>query len=559
MVVDLASHAEHDAENAGCAAALASALGVPEGDIVAGLEAFVPAPLRIEVHTSPTGITLINDSYSADPGSMRSALQTLRRLSDGRRSIAVLGAMRDLGEESESRHRQVGREVAELGVDLLVAVGERARPIATEALAAGIPAQAVLSAPDNSSCAELLDRHLKSGDVVLVKASRPLQLERTAHHLLESLSPTRLYIDLGVIAENVRRVRAWIGSDVALFAVVKSFGYGSDAIRVSELLEQQKVAYLMVAYPDEGAQLRRRGINTPILVSNVLPGEVDKVARHRLSAVVYSNELLQALSDVAVAHDMTIPIHIKLDTGMGRFGLLRPELRSFAERCISRPGIELEGLMSHLSVADESDEDDYSREQIASFESAVEELRRASLLPRYAHLANSAGLLRFKEAHFNAVRLGLGLYGCLERLTGPQGSPELSPAISLHSRLVGIRELEKGNSVGYGRTFRTTRQTRIGLVALGYNDGLPRSLSNKGDLWIRGQRVPIVGRISMDVTAIDLTDVPEASVGDDVVVFNDGQHGEPTVLDVAQWAGTIPYEILCRVSPRVRRIARLAD
>jgi alanine racemase len=244
---------------------------------------------------------------------------------------------------------------------------------------------------------------------------------------------------------------------------------------------------------------------------------------------------------------------------MGRFGLFEPQLLPFVDRLRRSPGLVVEGLMSHLSVAEDAAQDDYTLEQISLFESAAERLRRDGLEPRYLHLANSAGLLRFPQAHFNAVRLGLGLYGCLETSPGPAGSPDLSPAISLHSRLVGIRVLAEGRSVGYGRTFHTRRETRLGLVALGYNDGLPWSLSNSGELWIRDRRAPIVGRISMDVTAIDLTEVPEAQVGDDVIVFNDGAAGEPTVPEVARLSGTIPYEILCRISQRVRRIVRLAD
>lgn len=554
------SFAAHDVGNAALAAALAVRLGVGAGPIGEGLASYSPSPQRIEVHTSTTGsnITLINDSYSADPLSMDSALATLRRLAVGRRALAVLGGMADLGEESAARHRDVGERVARDGVTLLVTVGRGADEIAAGARSAGMAPEAVLSASDAADAARALEPHLEPDDVVLVKASRPNRLEHTAQDILEAMSPTRAYIDLEAIADNVRRLRAWMGSEVSLMAVVKSFGYGSDAVRVSELLQDQGADYLCVAYPDEGVLLRRRGISLPILVTSVVPSEADKVAKYGLSAVCFSDELADGLVLAAERHGRIINVHLKVDTGMGRFGLPPEHIPDFARRLDAAGGLRLEGVMSHLSVADDPAQDEYTRAQIDRFRSVVDQLTAMGLTPPYVHIANSAGLWRFPEAHFNAVRLGLGLYGALDCGSPALDAPELTPAISLHSRLVGIREIASGQSVGYGRTYTTGRATRIGLVGLGYNDGLPWSASNKAMLWVNQRRVPIVGNVCMDVTMVDLSDVPEARVGDDVIIYSGGDRGEPTVTELAAWAGTIPYEILCRIAPRVRRIVRLA-
>lgn len=557
--IRLQSYAEHDAGNAACAAALGRIVGVSDDRIKDGLESFQPEPMRIEVHTSESGITLINDSYSSDPLSSASALHTLARLAKGRRSIAVLGSMRELGEASKREHRDIGRQVAELDIDYLITVGEDARAIATGALEAGFPPERIRTSNDNAECAAHLERVTTSDDVVLVKASRPLRLEWTAESLLEAVSPTRVYIDLQAIADNVRRVRDWIGPRVALFAVVKSFGYGSDAVRVSEMLELQGIDYLYVAYPDEGAALRRRGIQTPILVGNILPDETDKLAKWGMSAVAATVGLIDRLNESAIQMGTHIPVHVKVDTGMSRYGLEPDELVDFAELVAERPGLHLEGLMSHMSSSGDRTHDAFSLRQIDLFEQAATQLKAAGVCPKFLHLANSAGLIRFPQAHFSAVRIGLGLYGCLDADRGPVGSPALTPAISLHSRLVNIREIEKGRAVGYMRSFKTKKRTRVGLVALGYNDGLPWTLSNRGMMWIRGSRAPIVGRVCMDVTMVDLTDIPAAQIGDDVVIYGSGEEGEPTVADVAELAGTIPYEILCRLSPRVQRIIRLAD
>ena len=215
--------------------------------------------------------------------------------------------------------------------------------------------------------------------------------------------------------------------------------------------------------------------------------------------------------------------------------------------------------MSHLASADDSEQDAFTAEQIRVFAETVDGLKRDGIEPRFVHLANSAGLWRFPEAHFNAVRLGLGLYGCLDCESTAPDAPQLAPAVSLHSRLIGVRDIQPGRTIGYGRNFKTDKPMRMGLVALGYNDGLPWRLSNTGYLFLRGKRAPIVGNVCMDVTMIDLTDIPAATVGDDVVVYGSGEFGEPTVPEVARWADTIPYEVLCRTSARVRRIVRLVS
>ena len=560
VLIQMSSFAAHDVDNASCASALAISLGSTLAEIRNGLETHEPVPLRIEVHTSTTGsgITLINDSYSADPVSMASALRTLQSLSGPRRSIAILGEMKELGEQSEAEHRRIGELARAAGVAHLIVVGEKAEPILDAARESGLPDDCRHRALSAEEAGTIVKHLMKPNDVILVKASRPLRLENTAHQVLETLSPTRAYIDLGVIAENVRHLRAWMGGGVALMAVVKSFGYGSDPVRVSELLQQLGADYLVVAYPDEGVLLRRSGITLPILVCSVTPAESGKVAAHSLSAVVYTTELLEALNAVGSV-ERPIPVHLKVDSGMGRFGLEPAAAREFAVAVGAHSGVFLEGVMSHLAAADDPSQDDYSAEQIRVFAQTVDELENEGITPRFIHLANSAGLWRFPGAHFNAVRLGLGLYGCLDCESTAPDAPQLAPAISLHSRLIGLRDIKPGQTIGYGRNFKADKPMRIGLVALGYNDGLPWRLSNTGFLFLRGKRAPIVGNVCMDVTMIDLTDIPAATVGDDVVVYGSGDSGEPTVVEVARLADTIPYELLCRISARVRRIARLVS
>ncbi len=553
---------EHEVENAACAIALAihlpPHLRPPLGAVAAGLRHYRPAPMRLEMHTSTSGsgITLLNDSYTADPVSAASALATLSRTARGRRALAVLGGMAELGEASDALHRELGARAVAAGVARLVVVGTNAEAIAAGAEAAGMAPERIARVADVDEAARVLDDELRFGDVVLVKASRPERLERTAEHLLEGMSATRAYIDLEAIAENVRQLRRWTGPGCALLAVVKSFAYGSDAVRVSELLQDLGADYLVVAYADEAVLLRRRGIRMPILVTSLLPGELGKLVEYELSAVVWSTALLRELDLLGRAAGRPIAVHLKVDTGMGRYGVDLAALPELVALARAAEGVRLEGLMSHLAAADEPSQDDFTRGQIAAFREALAVVEASGPLPPLIHLANSSGALRFKDAHFTAVRPGIALYGAVAPVAGEE-APPLQPAVALHSRLTGVRELPQGRSVGYGRTWATERPTRIGLVGLGYNDGLPRAVSNRGAVWVRGTRAPIVGNVCMDVTMVDLSGVPDAIEGDDVVVYGAGELGEPTVLEVAEWADTIPYEILCRVAPRVRRIVRM--
>lgn len=553
---------EHEVENAACAIALAMslppALRPPLGAVAAGLRHYRPAPMRLEMHTSTSGsgVTLLNDSYTADPVSAASALATLARTARGRRSLAVLGGMAELGEASEALHRELGARAVASGVERLIVVGPGAVAIADGAVGAGMPSERVTRVADVDEAARVLDDELRFGDVVLVKASRPERLERTVEHLIEGMSPTRAYIDLGAIAENVRQLRRWIGPGCALLPVVKSFAYGSDAVRVSELLQDLGADYLVVAYADEAVLLRRRGIRMPILVTSVLPGELGKLVEYELSAVVWSPALLRELDVLGRAAGRPIAVHLKVDTGMGRYGVDLAGLPALVALAREAEGVRFEGMMSHLAAADEPSQDDFTRGQIEAFREALALVAASGPLPPLVHLANSSGTLRFRDAHFTAVRPGIALYGAVAPVAG-EAAPALQPAVALHSRLTGVRELPEGRSVGYGRTWATARPTRLGLVGLGYNDGLPRAVSNRGAVWVRGRRAPIVGNVCMDVTMVDLSAVPDAVEGDDVVVYGPGELGEPTVIEVAGWADTIPYEILCRVAPRVRRIVRM--
>lgn len=536
--------------DAALAIACACALGISQESATMGLSRWQPSPGRLEWSSTTRGLVVINDAYTADPESVAAALRFLQQERTAGRAIAVLGGMAQLGKASPRAHREVGALVARLGVDRLIGVGEGGAEIVAAALEAGMEAGSVAMASDAAAASKLLERWAQPGDRVLLKGSRPARLETVAAELLDAVSSTLLHVDIDAIVENYRRLRVAAGG-VSVMPVVKSYGYGVDSVRIAQALERVGASCFCVAFPDEGIALRARGISAAILVQNVLPHEMGKLLRENLSAELGTMATMRELEAAAAAQQTIARVHLKFDTGMGRVGFLPAEAEQVLAFVKQSRSLEVVGLMTHLASADEPARDAETGAQIAAFDSIVARFAAAGIHPRWVHAANTAGAVRFHSARYSGVRAGIGLFGF-----APNASAVgLQRALRLVTRLVSVKELPPHHAVGYGHTYTTgERPQRIAVAALGYNDGYPRSLSNRGWMSIRGERCPVVGRVCMDVTMLDVTHLdPPPSAGDEVVVFGAG-HGEPDLEELADLADTITYELLTRVSPRVRRI-----
>lgn len=546
----------HNVWNAAAAIACADTLGVPVETIRDGLADFELSPMRMEMATTQGGVTLLNDAYSSDPVSAAAALNALVHYAAGQRTIAILGDMLDLGASTESAHSELGALVARLGIDHLVCVGPLARTAGHSAVAHGFPFSRLWEANEQDELNELLSEIVKPGDYVLFKGSRAVGLERAAQSLLESVAPARLYVDLAAIRENVQAIRRRISHDTSVMAVVKSFGYGNDSNRVALTLVRAGVDAFMVAYPDEAIPLRRRGIDVPILVSNVRGSEADKIAKYDLTALVFNTSVLEALESEAARRQSTVPVQVEVDTGMNRLGLEPDDVVEFCDRIASYPHLRFDGLMTHFAAADDPQEDEFTRGQIAAFEHVLADVRSAGHEIRVVHAANTAAAWRFPEARYDMVRIGLGLYGVHPSDEVGQETEGVQPALEFVTEIIAVRTVTDGESVSYGRTWRADGDRRIATIAVGYNDGFPRYMSNGGEVLVRGQRCPVVGNVCMDATMVDVTEVTDATTGDEVVLF--GTRGDQTVTieEIARRGGTINYEILTSVSPRVRRIFR---
>jgi Alr-MurF fusion protein len=538
--------------NSLAAAAAARLLGASKDAVRQGLEGFRPSPMRLEIHTTLTGVTLINDTYNSDPASVKGALDVLAKVGKGRRKIAILSDMLDLGPFSSEEHRVVGKDVARAEVDHLITVGENAALIGRAAAQDGMSPKRIMNTRSYNEAAEELEKIMKYGDVVLFKGSRWFRLERIAKELVGSIGPTRLVVNLDAMAANIKTIRGIVGDNVAIMPVVKSFGYGNDSIRTSKVALEHGVTHLAVAFPDEGATLRENRIDAPILVFNVFPEEVDKIVRYRLAAAVSSWESALALNNGA-AGQRKIPVHIKIDSGMGRSGVWVENAIPFIEQVVCLPNLEVEGVLTHFSSADDPDADDYTLGQINAFESMLRELSRRGHSFRYVHAANTAAVVRFPQSHYNMVRPGLGIYGMYPS-PAVRSLIHLEQVITFCTKIAQIKEHPPGRCISYNRRFTTTRYSLIATLPVGYNDGYPRFQSNRGEVLVRGRRVPVVGTVCMDAMMIDVTDVPEARAGDEVVLI--GRQGNEEILadDIAANGNTINYEIVCKISPRVKRI-----
>ncbi len=546
----------HNVWNAAAAIAAADALGIDPGLAREALASFEVAAMRMEMHTTEAGVTLLNDAYSSDPVSAAAALNALVHYAAGARTVAILGDMLDLGASSDAAHREIGGLVHRLGIDVLVCVGRRARGIGEAAQRRGMSESAVLYVESTTGLDALIDDLVRAGDWVLFKGSRAVGLERAASALLESIAPARLHVDLAQIRENVQAIRRSIGPDSGVMAVVKSFGYGNDSNRVSLALVNAGVEAFCVAYPDEGIPLRRHGIDLPILVTNVRPTEVDKIAKYRLTPLVFDRGLVDALDREAKRRGITIEAHVEIDTGMNRLGIEPDDAVAFCADLAARENLVLDGVMTHFAAADEAAADDFTRQQIARFDAVIADLAAAGLKPRVVHAANTAAAWRFPEARYDLVRVGLGLYGVHPSAEVGDATVGVGPALQFVTEILYVKELTPGETVGYGRTWKADEPRRIATIAVGYNDGFPRFMSNGGEVLVGGIRCPVVGNVCMDVSMVDVTAVPAAAAGDEVVVFGAQGDQRITLEEIAARGHTISYELLTNVSPRVRRVFR---
>ena len=370
--------------------------------------------------------------------------------------------------------------------------------------------------------------------------------------------PTWAEIDLDNLIHNFHVTRSELGSGIAIMPAVKADAYGHGAVECARALEQEGAEWFGVAMPEEGLMLRNAGIARPILcLGGFWQGQEEAIIGNRLTPVLFRVDLLEQLNRAARSAGTVVDYHLKVDTGMRRLGVPNAELGDFLDAAERFENVRLDGVMTHLASADYHEMREFTARQMSLFEAAVEMVCSRGHEPRWIHEANSAGAHAYPRSRGNLVRLGGVLYGLWRDVTDRSIAPlDWRPVMSLHTRIMLLKEVPAGTPMGYGGTFVTSRESHIATIAIGYEDGLPRALSNRGRVIVRDRMAPIVGRVSMDLTLIDVTDVEGAAIGDEAVIIGGEGANQIFAEEVAAEIGTLSYEVTCGISDRVPRVYR---
>lgn len=360
-------------------------------------------------------------------------------------------------------------------------------------------------------------------------------------------------INLDHIKHNIRTVKSILTKKTKILVVVKADGYGHGAIEVSRIAVSCGVDYLGVANCQEAIVLRKAKINIPILVLGIIfPQDVPKIIKYNLTPAIYRLKIAQNLSRLAKKHGQNVKIHVKIDSGMGRMGILPEQAVNFLKKLQKLPYIELEGIYTHLATADEEDSN-YTWEQFKKFKILLKELEKENIYIPLKHISNSAASVKFPVMHLDMVRVGIMTYGlypssyCSQKIN-------LKPAMYFKTKILQIKNLPKGSGISYGKTYITSKDTKVAILPVGYNNGYSRLLSNKGQVIIKGRKVPLVGRVCMDLCMVDVSKIEDLKEEEEVILFGGSSHNSISVDEIAKICYSINYEIVCQVGKSVPRV-----
>lgn len=518
-------------------------LHLQSADIAQRMAQLEPVAMRLEVMQGVRGCTLINDTYNSDVTSLDIALDFMnRRPEQGNKpKTLILSDILQTGLPTTELYTQVADMIERRGIDRLIGVG----PEISAAHALFNVKKVFFPTSDALTESGLLDT--MSNEMVLIKGSRKFGFEQITAALSLRVHETTLDVNLEAIAENLNFYRSFMKPETKITCMVKASAYGAGSVEIAKTLQDRGVDYLAVAVADEGADLRRAGITTGIIVMNPEMTAFNTLFQYDLEPEVYSFKLLDALVHAAEKQGIQgFPVHIKLDTGMHRLGF-NPlkDVPQIIERLKRQSAIVPRSVFSHFVGSDSPDFDEFSARQFQLFDEASQQLQRAFPNKILRHICNSAGIERFPERHLDMVRLGLGLYGI-----DPIDNRRLHNVTSLCTTILQIRNVPKGDSIGYSRRSFVERDSRIAAIPIGYADGLNRHLGNRnGYCLVNGQKAPYIGNICMDVCMIDVTGI-DCKEGDTVEIFGDNL----PVTVLSDKLDTIPYEVLTSVSNRVKRV-----
>jgi Alr-MurF fusion protein len=504
-----------------------------------------PVEMRLELKNGINDCTLINDSYSADLNSLIIALDFLQQQQQHRKRTLILSDIAGSGKPPDTLYAELAIILKQKKVDRFIGVGAAISSAAHHF--SGIEETRFFTSTE-ALLQQWPTLHFNR-ETILVKGARLYAFERIIHLLCEKAHQTVLEINLSAIAHNLKTYQQWLHPGTRIMAMVKAAGYGSGSFEIARVLQFYKTDYLAVAYADEGVELRRSGIRLPIMVMNAEDATFDALVAYTLEPELYGFGIYHSLEQYLRKSGVTnFPVHLKLDTGMHRLGFEPGDIPALAALLKGNPVFKVQTVFSHLVASDNPEHDAFTLEQATRFRQAVTILQGALPYPFLCHLANTAAIHRHPDLQCDMVRLGIGLYG-VDAV--PAVAQQLRNVTTLKTTVSQLKKVSAGETVGYNRKGIFSRDGIVATVRIGYADGYPRGLSNGlGSMLIRGQLAPVVGTVCMDMTMLDVTDIPGVLEGDEVIVFGEAL----PVSTVARQANTIPYEILTGISQRVQRI-----
>lgn len=506
--------------------------------------------MRLELNDAINNCSLINDSYNSDLNSLGIALDFLDQQKQHAKKTLILSDILESGVTDEKLYRDVSQLVQSKGVDRLIGIGPS---ISRQHDLFSKNTKTDLSFYDSTEeFLKSFSAELFHDETILLKGARPFEFERIGKRLEQKAHETILEIDLNALLQNLSVYQSLLKPETKIMVMVKAFSYGSGSFEVANALQFHKADYLAVAYADEGVELRKAGITMPIMVMNPEQKSFDSIIHYHLEPELYSIRLLKqfihAISLFAGKYPEGYPVHLELETGMNRLGFGSDDLNELLSLLAEHSNILVKSLFTHLAASEDPSLDDYSHMQLHRFRMMSDRITKQLDYPVLRHALNSAGITRFPEAHFDMVRLGIGLYGIDATQKVQQ---QLRNVSTLKTTISQIKKINAGETVGYGRMGMAATAMTIATVGIGYADGLNRRLSRGvGKMLVRGKLAPVVGNINMDMTMIDISQIGDAEEGDEVIVFGN----DLPVTQIAQWADTIPYEVLSIISRRVKRV-----
>jgi alanine racemase len=534
-------------ENAMHCAVLMLELGYSADTIMQGIQKLKPISLRLELKRAVNRCALVNDSYSADVSSLQVAADFLKRQYPSFRKTLILSDILQSGLSPELLYTEVAELVKSRDFSRIIGIGTEIK-VLQNFLPSTIQ-QAYFQDTD-----EFLAQYKQEDfhdEAILLKGARTFAFEHIATRLEEKSHRTVLEINLNALLHNLNVYRQHLAPGTRVMGMVKAAGYGSGSPEVARLLEMRGTEYLAVAYADEGVDLRVAGISLPILVLNPEPGTFDLMLRYELEPEIYSIELLKAYIEFAAARANTRKcpaIHLKIETGMNRLGLDAKDWNSLCQILQLNPNVEVASVFTHLVASEASEHDAFTKLQVERYETAYNMIVEAINDKPLRHVLNTGGIIRFPQYHFDMVRLGVGLYGYD---SSAQIQAQLSPVSTLKAYVSQVKQVPKGETVGYNRRGVAQEDMITATIGIGYADGWPRKLGNgRFSVLIKGKRAPIVGNVCMDMCMVDVTHIPGVKQGDEAIMFGN----EPSIQEVAAVLETIPYEVLTMVSERVTRL-----